>query len=317
MQRVLSNELWKVIRSQARKARQRKAAIAYVTRDLIGFRKGDELILDASLHAIKFGETSATLLRTLHRKGVSLYHCADLHAKVLLFGDKAVVGSGNMSNSSAKTLVEAGILSDHASIVSGVASLIEQLVRQSKPLDKKQIAKLCKIIVDRRGGRGGRSGKRKTRISHLGNRTWLIGVYELVREPRAKEQRLINDAKKNLKLSDERADWVRWSGEGRFIRDCREGDSLLQIWRPSAATKRPQCVLQASPVLLKQRTKNWTRFYFEAKPGCGTEMPWGDFKKLLKSLNYPKRLGPYITQLLEPEMVDAIVRNWKSKKGRK
>jgi hypothetical protein len=44
IQRVISRKLCADIRTAARKARQRKAAIAYVTRDLIGLRRGDMLV---------------------------------------------------------------------------------------------------------------------------------------------------------------------------------------------------------------------------------------------------------------------------------
>ena len=47
MQNVLSSDLWKTIRAQAKKSRQRKAAIAFVTRDLVGFRKDDTLVVGA------------------------------------------------------------------------------------------------------------------------------------------------------------------------------------------------------------------------------------------------------------------------------
>lgn len=316
MQRVLSNELWKVIRSQARKARQRKAAIAYVTRDLIGFRKGDQLVVDASVHAISSGETSAPLLDTLRRRGVRLYHCADLHAKVLLLGDSAVVGSGNMSDSSASLLVEAGVLSDHSSVVSGVASLIEQLVHQSESLNAKRIAELCAIKVIRRGGPAtGSRGKRRTRVSPLGNRTWLVGVHEMVRKPRATEQKMIEKAGRLLKLAEDDLHWIRWGGRSRFIRECREGDSVIQIWSPPGS-KQPAGVLQAAPVLLKQRTRHWTRFYHGAPTGKHAEMPWGVFKRMLKKLGYARHIGPNIAQLIEPEMADAIARIWKTVKRR-
>src|ERR1700723_260200 len=102
MQKILSKDLWPVIRELAEKAVQRKAAIAYVTQDLVGFRKSDVLIVDASDNAIACGETDARLLRKLVNKGVRLYNCADLHAKVLVVGESAIIGSGNMSNSSAE-----------------------------------------------------------------------------------------------------------------------------------------------------------------------------------------------------------------------
>jgi phosphatidylserine/phosphatidylglycerophosphate/cardiolipin synthase-like enzyme len=129
--RVLSKDLWTEVRKQARASNTRKAAIAYVTRDLVGFRKGDTLVIDASTLAIKNGETDAPLLRKLHKKGVQLYGCTDLHAKILLLDDVAIIGSGNMSSNSERWMVEAALISDHGSAVAGVASLIEQLVTQS------------------------------------------------------------------------------------------------------------------------------------------------------------------------------------------
>lgn len=317
MQKVLSTDLWKAVRAQARKARQRKAAIAYVTRDLVGFRKGDVLVMDASHHAIASGETSARLLRTLHRKRVRLYHCADLHAKVLLLGDVAVISSGNMSNSSASALVEVALLTDHASTVSSVASLIEQLVRQSEELTPEQIARLCQIKVIRRGGRarGKATGQRKPRLVPLGNRTWLVGVHELVRDPAPEEKKMIERATKALRsrLDDpeEEPDWIRWSGKSRFLRECRAGDSFIQIWRSNQA-KRPSAVFRAVPVLLRQPTKRWTRFYLPPDNSTAAKMPIGKFKRLLKQLGYTRHVGPNVEQLLDVDMADAIARRWKS-----
>src|SRR5262245_57157214 len=145
MQRVLSSDLWKSITVQARQARRKRAAIAYVTKDLIGLRKGDALIVDASVYAVRNGETSAIVLSKLHGRGVAVYDCPRLHAKLLLWDDVAVIGSGNMSNSSAGGLVEAGIITDHGPTVAGVASIIEQLLAQSNRLGIKSLAALRKI----------------------------------------------------------------------------------------------------------------------------------------------------------------------------
>src|SRR5438876_11801042 len=59
---------------------RRKAAIAYVSRDLLGLSRGDVLVLNASRAAVSAGQTSATLLRAMSRRGVRLYDCIDLHA---------------------------------------------------------------------------------------------------------------------------------------------------------------------------------------------------------------------------------------------
>jgi hypothetical protein len=70
------------------------------------------LIVDASRRAVENGETDAPLLRKLHRNGVQLYDCADLHAKILLLDDVAVISSGNMSANSENRMVEAALISD-------------------------------------------------------------------------------------------------------------------------------------------------------------------------------------------------------------
>jgi len=318
MQKVLSSDLWKTVQVLARKARQRKAAIAYVTRDLLGFRKGDVLVVNASAGAIANGETDARLLRTLQRKHVRLYHCADLHAKVMLLDDAAVISSGNMSSSSVDSLVEAGVLTDHASTVAGVASFIEQLIHQSAPLDGKHIDRLCQIKVVRSGGRGRATERQhhKTRVSRLGNRTWLAGVSELVRDPKPDEKRMIEKAAAKLRLrfdarDNEEFDWIKWPVKSRFARDGREGDSIIQIWRPSSAT-RPSWVIRAVPVLLKQKTQHWTRFYLPPAEDNPVQMHWGAFQKLLKDLGYSRRVGPCITHLLENDMAEAIDRNFKA-----
>ena len=73
MQKILSDGLWKELRSQAQGASQRKAAIAYVTQDQLGLKRNDVLVTNASSLAISCGETDAKLLRTLFQKGVRIY----------------------------------------------------------------------------------------------------------------------------------------------------------------------------------------------------------------------------------------------------
>ena len=184
---------------------------------------------------------------------------------MLLLDDVAVISSGNMSKSSADGLVEAGLVTDHGTIVSAVASFIEQVIRQSNELLAKDIATLCKIKVVRRDGRetGGRK-KFRTKVGTLGNRTWLVGVGELVRAPKPDDQRLIDRAIKSLRKRlgnpDEEPSWIRWGLRGRFAGECQKGDTLIQILR-SRRAKRPSVVLPAMPVLLKPPAKQWTRFY--------------------------------------------------------
>jgi hypothetical protein len=251
------------------------------------------------------------------KRGVSLYNCVGLHAKVLLLDDVALISSGNMSSSSNNRLVEACVITDQGTTVAGVASFIEQLLPQSKELKSNHIATLCKIKVVRRGGRGTRGSKkqRRPKVARLGSRTWLVGVRELAKDPAPAEQRLIERALKTLRAKmkdpDEEVAWVRWTGRSFFVRECREGDSLIQIWRSSKA-KRPRTVFRAASVLRKQKTNKWTRFYLRERAGPLAQTSWSTFKHLLRELGYARRVGPATACLLEPDLADAINRRWKS-----
>ena len=315
MHKVLSHRLWERVGSIARRARLRQAAIAYVTQDLIGFRKGDVLVTDASKAAIGAGETSAKLLVRLDRRGVALFSCPGLHAKVLLLDNVAVIGSGNMSESSRSALVEAAVMTDAASIVSGVASLIEQLKRQSAQLGEKELRALAKIKVVRRGfGHGAHTGKRtRPKVSELGTQTWLVGVVEEDRDPTESEQQLIDKSRQELARrfgwDDESISWIRWSGSGPFPSKSRQGDQVIQIWRQNPRSKRPSSVLQPRPLLLKGRTGGNTFAFIRDARGKYAELKWPAFRKLMKRLGYRRRFGPRSEVVLDPELSEAISRN--------
>jgi hypothetical protein len=250
------------------------------------------------------------------RRAFSFTTVLYLHAKILLLDDVAVISSGNMSSSSESKMVEAALISDHASVVAGVASLIGQLVKQSSQLDEKQIAKLCKIKVVRRGGlNGARPKRRKTRIAELGNRTWIVGVRELKQDPRPAEQKLIDSATSSLQerldTTDDHFTWIKWGVHGRFPRECRAGDLLIQIWRSGKAT-RPSEVVKAVPVLLKRSTKQWTRFYVSEPSGHAPEMTWGCFQRLLRAADHSRQVKAGSVQLVEPDVAETISRKWNS-----
>jgi len=306
--KIFSHTLWNEIGSRARRAKRRQAAIAYVSKDLLNLSKGDVLITDASAACVAAGLTNADLLQRLSTRGVSVYHCQGLHAKVARVDDYAVIGSANMSSSSERRLIEAGLITDQPSIVAGVASFIEQLRDQSELLGPNRLAALRQIKVVKRLPIGGR--KTDTAVKPLGNRTWIVGVKELRAEPSSTEQGFIEKAAKQLDQQSEELDWIRWGVKGAFARDCREGDLLIQVWRSSKA-KRPSRVMAATPVLLKQNNRNWTRFYL-GDPLNAVELSFGQFKRHIARLGHSRAVKPNSAQLVESDSADAINRTWKS-----
>ena len=316
MQRILTNEMWKDIHTTARKARRRKAAIAYVTKELVPFRKGDVLVVNASPYAIRNGDTNAKLLRSLQKKGVSLYDCPHLHAKVLLLDEIAVIGSGNMSQSSLTELVEAGVMTDHASTAAAAASFIEQLKTQSTELSEKQVATLCRIKVVRGGSRPfvGTDRTKKPRIGRLGTSTWLVSVREIKRLPPAQERfvnRAVEIVRHKIGNPEEDPGWLRWGRKSHFPKTCREGDRLIQIFQPSNR-KDAKVVLRSAAVLLKKAEGHRTWFFLPESTGSHSEMLLGRFRRMLRDLGYSRKIPPRTPHRLDSDVADAIKRKWRA-----
>lgn len=317
MFKVLSSGLWQRVRAVANKAPQRQAVIAFVTADLIGFKAGDLLITDASEVVIRSGATDARLLLKLHRRGVTMRSCPNLHAKVLLLGDVAVVGSNNLSASSRDRLVEAAILTDSSAAVSGVASLIEQLRRQSKELKLPALQRLARIKVERRGFIPGQpsSRKRKPKVAPLGKSTWLVGVVEFDRELDATEKRATDEAQKTLAKShgadEDSFTWIRWAGKGPFATRAQHGDRVIQIWRKSDQSTRPSVVLRETPILLRKRIGGSTFVFMQEPSGRKSEITWGAFQRLMRQVGYRRRFGKGSEVVLPSVIADGITQGWR------
>jgi hypothetical protein len=187
-------------------------------------------------------------------------------------------------------------------------------VSQSNQLKIEEIAKLCQIKVVRTAAfPTGVPKSRKPKITRLGNHTWLVGVRELAKPPSPDEQLSVGRALKTLrskiKNPGSEINWIRWSNKTRFAAECREGDSLIQIWH-SRDAKRPS-VFRTTPVLMKQKAEKWTRFYFREPTDLQAEMAWGRFKRLLKELGHTRNVGPWSVQRVDDDLAEAIARKWK------
>ena len=91
METILTGNIWKQVAREAKTAKHRLVAVAYVSKcGHLRLSKDDVLVCDASDRAIRSGETSASLLETLRRRGVELRSQPDLHAKAAVFGRHAL-----------------------------------------------------------------------------------------------------------------------------------------------------------------------------------------------------------------------------------
>jgi len=169
---LITNEVWTQISRAARRYNSPShVAVAFIgsgASRMLPLKKGSRLVVDASRRTVKAGLTSPFELEKFYRKGVRIYSCHGLHAKVFVFGAVAFVGSANVSKSSRDVLTEAIIRSDARSVVSDARAFVRQI--GVVEMGKEEIAALQKIYVaPKNSGRkqGGRLRSSNLRIVHL------------------------------------------------------------------------------------------------------------------------------------------------------
>lgn len=316
MHTILSTNLWPRVKAKAAKARRRQAVMAYVTSDLLSFKAGDLLVVDASTAAIKAGETDAKLLQKLARRGVAIYRCPNLHAKVLLLDDVAVIGSGNMSASSRDRLVEAAFMTDAPTVVSGVASLIEQIRAQSHRLTANELAELAKIKVVRHGFAPGQTTTKHKRpkISVTGKTTWLVGVFDEDRDLTAVEEAMVKKTEREIvkedKIPESEISWIRWGGSaGVFGKKAVNGDQLVQICSERVNAK-PTHVLKAASVRRVRRLRGQLFIFVRDPVGRRSQLSWAAFQRLNQRVGGPSRISGNSQRALSPVLADRLFEHW-------
>ena len=312
MNELLCDKLWPTVKQLARRSKSRRAAVAYVTsEEFVKFGEGDLLVVDASNQAIKSGQTDAAVLAGMSKRGAELYSLEGLHGKLLLLDGTAVIGSANLSHSSAYAMIEVAWVTDQPATVGMANSLLEQLKSQAEPIDERFLKRITKLEVSpRRAFVKRNNGERFVVPKHC---TWLIGVRELVRD-RPEEQAAIEAgseiAKTRLTNRTSEPSPLRWTGRSRFRSEAKQGDTVIQIYT-ALGTKRPK-VYRHAPILHRQDEPTCTRFFVEDfQDADETTLSWGRFKKLAADARLVGRLGPNMSRLVSPGCADAMYSLWK------
>lgn len=283
---IVRGDVWsnRSVIEAARKARARMFCVAYVTqaRDNL-FRSGDILVCDASRKAVLCGETDPNFLLKLLQKGVAIYSCEGLHAKCAVFDNVVLLGSANMSESSASRLVELAVLQRDAELAMKVQAFIGGLSNDAEQLSEKGLTRLCKLWNPRHAPWQSHLGKRKIGFSRRSLANHVVTVRERSGALRALSEEEAEETEgKASKILEEKGfstsgRELRWyyTTEGWGRKKPREGDSVIIVnYNPGNNAR--AIVYGPAPVVMVDKKRKVHMVHYLA-PDKG--IPYGKFKE--------------------------------------
>ncbi len=255
---ILQTELWDKISILAKHAKRKHIAVAYVgdkAFNLLPLSKGDTLVVDMSEATVKSGQTDPFEIEKYRNKGVSVFTCSNLHAKIYIFDNAVIVSSANIASRSKSTLVESGLLSRDRNIVTAARGIVRSL--QVEPISSERLKRAKKLYKPPRFPNTGAKPKRKRPFPTF-SRLWIIKTVDDPNQAEyeeilcKKEESQASKRIKDKKLSE--IESLRWRGISKFTKSLRVGDHIVQIYN-NGKTER---VFEASDVgrLTRYRAKN-------------------------------------------------------------
>ncbi len=308
------------MRRKAAASKSKRVAIAYVTdAELLPLQSGDVLVTDASDAAIAGSRTSAAVLAKYLELGVELFSLDNLHAKVAVLDDWAVIGSANASQNSATYYVEAAVVTDRPDLVGQADKFVLSLAKSSTPINKPFIDRICAIPVVRPAGGPKRPVRRKQLPSLSEQRFWFLGIPD--DEPYHGDVNRIDavadELKKKLSKKAGSIDWFWWNTSERFSKMASVGDIVIDCWRPQAqirSTKQIRVYRHARIAQIVQEDDIKAKVFLCVWPPKSEKsaLPWESFLELAHRAGIKRRLTPKSAVELTARQSSALYELWDS-----
>ena len=236
---VIRGDVWNnpEVVAAANAADARVFCVAYVTQACDEmFQSGDVLVCDASRKAVSCGETDPRFLLRLLKRGVSVYSLEALHAKCAVFGDFVLLGSANMSESSALRLVELSVLQRNSRLATEVLAFILGLSKKAAKLAVEDLKRLRSFWHTKQSPWQNNLPKRKTTRPARGLLNHVVTVRPAPDNPRAVSlDELDESTQKAEKLLEEEAlgksgnlCWY-YTSEAWSKRQPKKGDEIIVV----------------------------------------------------------------------------------------
>lgn len=301
------------LRSRLKRAMAEKpvyAAVSYVS-DVsdLPLDRGDTLVCDASDAVARAGSTRKDALAELIVRGVSVWSRPGLHAKVVVAGKRAIVGSANWSLRSEAVLVEASVDTIDAAVVDPALAFVRGLrTTGAVRVDKAFLRRMPEPEAE--PSRGPPQAER--RGPDEDPRHWLVNgrpLRETGRNRKAAEALYAAaDGAAEALSKDGRPEWLLFPERVALASKAAAGDRLVLIWRePGEATVvHPPCLVLGttrSPGyngIIYLATARWER-------SC---VPWPAFKTLAVGVGLPATVSERGNRELTAEQMAAIAKSW-------
>ncbi|UPT66202.1 MAG: phospholipase D family protein [Sphingobacteriales bacterium JAD_PAG50586_3] len=204
--------------------------------ELLPLSKGDVLVVNMCFQSIESGIVNPFEIEKYSIKGVNIYNCENLHAKIYLFHDKAIICSANISENSQSNLIEAGVFVDEKSTINDISKYIDSICIEEIT---QGYIDLCKEKYNEPKNKGKIRGKQLIeKPAIILSRLWLINVRPALFK---EEEDIILSRNKTLykrKLQSPQnsiAD-IRFGASSSFIKNVREGDLVIRIFNQNKKT---------------------------------------------------------------------------------
>ncbi|MFI5095192.1 MAG: phospholipase D family protein [Candidatus Acidiferrales bacterium] len=283
-----SEDVWRTLRAISRSHESPLyVAVPYMGDDcgkLLSLKRGDVLVVALTEANSRNGSVCPDEIARLQKTGVAVFLSSYLHAKVLLCGNKAVVGSANLSKTSAEYLDEAAIVTTDALAIRQIREWFRQ--RMAEPVTPKWLSICSKVYQPPKGGIRGKA--KRTLRERTGQSVWILGLRHTIfpQDEAVVEKRGASQAKREVSdVSRFKIDSVRWTGTPAFLDRMRKGDTVIQVMQNAG----PHYAEEAARLVGKRNTQSRrgtpvTYLYLECNRRP-KRIPWAVFKKYCRSIN--------------------------------
>lgn len=282
MIKLISNDLWDVIKNYSRKTQKSKVASAYLTSNAfekVPLKKGDILLVAMCKRNLECGSVDPYEVEKYYNKGVKIYNLNNLHAKIYLLGNNVIIGSANLTSNSEK-LVEAGIITDNPKAIFNAKQFFKE--NCIEPITIGYI-NLCKKWYKPATFNGFKSKKKSTKFNGQLSNLWVLNT-QPIKGDTSKDDVLFENKKKtfNKYITDKtryKINRIFYPLKHRVVSNVNKGDIIVEIHKDKTNTE----VYYPCRVLgiIKNKKTNKAQLLIEDLINPRTTT-WKSFEKLLK-----------------------------------